>query len=209
MSGFKKPLFIFTVCCFFFSFPYLSIQSQSDLYFKDAINLILKHEGGYANNPHDKGGATKYGISLRYLQSLGSRGDLNNDNVVDVDDIKILDVNKAISLYKSGFWDKYGYNRINNAVLAERILDISINMGPKTAHKLVQKAVNLGRITNTIKQDGILGAKTINAINGSDTNRLLLRINALAISRYLDIVEKDPTQKVFIDGWLKRASNGL
>lgn len=45
--------------------------------FEDFVKVILKHEGGYVDHPNDPGGATKYGISLRFLQKNGI--DLNLD----------------------------------------------------------------------------------------------------------------------------------
>lgn len=182
---------------------------DNNLNFDSAVQDILRHEGGYSDQPNDKGGATKYGISLRYLKSLGSNGDINNDGSIDDNDIKVIDINKATAFYRRGFWDKYGYDRINNASVAEKIFDLSVNMGPETAHKLIQKAVNLGRLSNTLKEDGILGQKTIDAVNSLNADRLLLRLNGVAISRYIDIAERDPTQKIFIDGWLKRAWGGV
>ena len=55
--------------------------------FSKAITVILKHEGGFSNHSSDPGGATNYGISLRWLKSEGLYGDLDDDGDVDIDDI--------------------------------------------------------------------------------------------------------------------------
>ena len=54
--------------------------------FEEAIKVILKHEGGYSNDKDDPGGATDYGISLRFLQDHDI--DLNGDGKVNEMDIK-------------------------------------------------------------------------------------------------------------------------
>lgn len=192
------------VCCIT---PVLDIPS--DLNFSYAVQDTLKHEGGYTNNIHDKGGVTNFGISLRYLQSLGKVGDYNSDGLINDNDIKLIDKKRAVALYKDGFWDKYGYGRINNEALAEKMFDLSVNMGPVNAHKLLQKAINLMRFENLILEDGIFGQQTINAINISNPKNLLLCLKGVSAWYYIQIVDKNPSQKVFIKGWLKRATSGL
>ena len=41
--------------------------------FEDALDLVLKHEGGYVNHPKDPGGETNYGISKRAYPDLDIR----------------------------------------------------------------------------------------------------------------------------------------
>lgn len=172
--------------------------------FDTAVQVILKNEGGYANYLQDKGGPTNYGISLRFLKSLGNFGDFNRDGYINDSDIKALDVDKAKSIYKQEFWDKGGYGRINNEILAEAVFDFAVNLGPSTAHKLIQKAINLYSAPLTLKEDGILGEKTIQAINVANPLKLMLFFRSIVIWHYIQITEKDPTQKKFINGWLKR-----
>ena len=193
------------------SFSCLSnlINPHYDLYFSDAVNSTLRHEGGYANHIHDKGGPTNWGISLRYLQSLGNLGDLNHDGLVNNDDIRLIDKKEAMALYKAGFWDKYGYGKINNEAIAEKVFDLSVNMGPQNAHKLLQKAINLLRTCNLIEEDGDFGHQTLNAVNTANPYNLLLCLRSVSVWHYIQIVDKSPTQKVFIKGWLKRAWNGV
>lgn len=72
-----------------------------------AIQTVLSHEGSFVADPYDIGGATNYGISLRWLQSVGDidkdsflEGDLNKDGTVDIKDIKKIDQKQAIEFYR-------------------------------------------------------------------------------------------------------------
>ena len=80
--------------------------------FELARPTVLRHEGGYVNNPNDPGGATKYGISLRWLKGQGLLGDVTHDMVVDIKDIQALTVDQAAGFYRVQWWDKYGFGRI-------------------------------------------------------------------------------------------------
>jgi len=201
--------FIFLLIVFIFS-PLFSISNAAnDENFKAAIENLFRQEGGYVNDPQDKGGATKYGISLNFLKSLGKRGDINNDNVVNENDIKIIDKNTAIEIYKKEFWDKYGFHRINNEIIAETLFDFSVNMGSKSAIKLIQKALNLHDSKQLSKENGVLDDQTIFLINISNPLKLMLFFRAVVSWHYIQITEKDSSQKKFIYGWLKRVWSGV
>jgi len=180
-----------------------------DVNFNSAIEKVLKHEGGFVNTRYDKGGATNYGISLNFLKSLGKLGDLNDDGRIDENDIKIIDKEEAIKIYKKEIWDKEGYGRINNEIVAEAIFDFAVNLGPVKAHKLIQKAINLHNTESILKEDGLLGNDTICAINISNPLKFMLFFRSVVIWHYIQITEKDASQKKFINGWLKRVWGGV
>lgn len=70
--------------------------------------FTAKWEGGYCNDPDDPGGATNYGISLRWLKSLGlNQGDIDRDGDIDASDIRALSKEQAAALFKEKFWDAY------------------------------------------------------------------------------------------------------
>ena len=69
-------------------------------HFDTAIKKVLKHEGGYVDHKNDPGGATKYGISLRFIKQSNTDLDLDNDGDIDADDIKEMTEDKAKEIYK-------------------------------------------------------------------------------------------------------------
>ena len=158
--------------------------------FEKAITVVLKHEGGYVNDPNDLGGETKYGISKRSYPHL---------------DIKTLTVEQAIEIYRRDWWDKYRYGDIKDQDVATKVFDLSVNMGPATAHRLLQEAlVFLGY---PVEIDGIIGPQTIAAANKADPRRLLQVLRWLSAHHYYRIAAQRPQSQAFLIGWLKRAYN--
>jgi lysozyme family protein len=188
--------------------------------FDIALPTILEHEGGFVDNIHDPGGATNYGISLRYLQARGDLdgdgfldGDIDRDGDVDADDIVAMDADDAAIFYKTGFWYPGKYGLIDDQDLSTKAFDLGVNMGIKQGAKCIQRA--LLAVGVDLKDDGAIGPVTIEAINGEDPlivlaatrseaagfyRALILRNSALR-KRMIDV----PDFSVFKTGWLRRA----
>ena len=164
--------------------------------FERAIAVTLSHEGGFVDHPSDPGGATKYGISLRFLQDLGV--DIDRDGDVDADDIRDLTIDQAKMLYFQRFWSRYNYGSFPSHEVAAKVFDLSVNMGPRQAHKLLQRAMRA--CGAHLEDDGILGPITRSKLSRVDENCLLsaLRSEAAGFYRYLRRPE-------FEKGWLRRA----
>lgn len=109
--------------------------------FKTALELILKHEGGYVNHPDDPGGETKYGISKRAYPDV---------------DIKGLTVEEAGEIYYKDYWCKVGCDELPEPV-ALMVFDAAVNMGVLRAAKQLQRAASA-------TPDGVVGRMTIRAV---------------------------------------------
>ena len=104
--------------------------------------------------------------------------------------------------YKTHFWNSW-MNQISSDDVAERLLDAGVNMGLKTAVKLIQTAVtNLG---NTVVIDGGFGPGTLAAVNSCDPTALVAEFRSLRIAHYEAIVASNPEDAQYEAQWLKRA----
>jgi lysozyme family protein len=175
--------------------------------FDSAIPVILQHEGGYVNHPNDPGGATNFGVSMRFLADYGNLGDFDGDGDVDIEDIRNMTEDQAKSVYKQMWWDKYNYGRIIDQTIATKVLDLSVNMGAKRAHILLQTALN-NAFGLKLTVDGVLGPATFSVINSctDDTEQTLLTAYCdEAFGFYQRLIDKNPKFKAFEKGWKRRA----
>ena len=168
--------------------------------FELAIQTVLQDEGEFVNDPQDAGGATKYGISLRWLKSVNDLPvDLIATQEIDVKTIQLLTRYQAMMLYRQYFWEPYRYERIQHQSVATKVFDFSVNAGSHTAHKHLQWALHATGEKDTLI-DGLLGDKTIQAVNAAEP-RVLLASYRSEIAGYYRLLK----QPHFEAGWLKRA----
>ena len=173
--------------------------------FNQAIIVILKHEGGFSNHDADPGGATNFGISLRWLKSQGMYGDLDDDGDVDIDDIKAIDIETATRMYHEKWWNKYHYDRFKDCDIATKVFDMSVNMGGNRAHRILQQAIN--SLGGNLIIDGIVGPITMKSANIEDPEILLDEIRGEQKRFYLRLISKRPSMSVFRKGWIRRAAS--
>ncbi|ENV76184.1 glycoside hydrolase family 108 protein [Acinetobacter ursingii] len=172
-----------------------------DQYLKELID----REGGYVNNPADRGGPTKYGITESVARANGFKGNM-----------KDLPLDLAKAIYKKQYWTAPCFDQVNSisSTIAEELLDTGVNCGTGFAKPLLQRALNL--LNNQGKGgwsdltvDGIYGPVTLNALKvylvkrGKEGEKVLVRIlNILQGQRYIEIAERNPTQEQFFYGWI-------
>jgi len=172
--------------------------------FNMAVETILENEGGLTDHPADPGGITNFGITLPVLREDGVFGDINGNGMIDAEDIKAMTEEQAKSIYKRLWWDRYAYGQIENQWIATKQLDLSVNMGPRQAHVVTQRA--LRAVGSAVKEDGILGPITKGAINRcANKSALHIAMRSEAAGVYRMIVARKPGLRVFLAGWLRRA----
>lgn len=174
--------------------------SAFDPIFVAAVERLLQHEGSFVDHPSDPGGATSYGVSLRWLRSQGY--DVDHDGDVDVDDIKALTRDDAIQLYRKHWWDRYGYARLG-LVIGQRVFGFAVNMGATPAHRILQRACRAAG--EPTEEDGLLGPATVHAATMAGERLLLPALRSEAAGYYRCLVERTPKLSVFLRGWLNRA----
>jgi lysozyme family protein len=167
--------------------------------FKRAVVATIKHEGGFNDIKHDRGGATNWGVSLRFLRSINL--DLDGDGDIDFIDVKNMTKQQAEEIYFDNFW-KPLYDRLPELV-AFKVFDVSVNAGSSRAHILLQRALN--KIGANLKTDGLIGPATLGVIS-KYTPQAIVNAYCVAQQEFYDgIIKRDPTQAKFSAGWKNRA----
>ena len=151
--------------------------------FDDIIDIVIKHEGGYVNDPDDLGGETKYGITKRFYPDV---------------DIKNLTIKEAKQIYYDDYWVKNKVPQMPDN-LKHIYFDMCINQGKGTAVKVLQRAVNSKG--GDLEVDGGLGPKTIGALKGVELDR----VRAYRVKYYVDLITNKPEQEKFYLGWFRRS----
>lgn len=150
---------------------------------------LKKWEGGFVNNPADPGGATLWGVTLKTY-----RNNFGRDKTID--DLKRMTYQEWRMIMKNGYWDKCKGDLIKNQSVAEILADWCVNAGT-VAIKRVQWILG-------VSVDGIIGKKTIAALNNMDQRYLHYTIKEARVKYYKDLAEKKSQLSIFLNGWLNR-----
>lgn len=167
----------------------------------DMIVNVLKHEGGFVNDPDDAGGATNFGITQATLSShLGRKASIN--------EVKNLSIETAGNIYKTNYYLKPRLNELPE-LIQPVVFDIAVNSGVRKAIKILQESLLLqGYKPGLI--NGFIGGATIKAAHDAAEEMGGRLVNAIVdkrISFYKSIADKNKTQVKFLNGWLARAES--
>ena len=161
--------------------------------------LILKYEGGFVNDPLDRGGATNMGVTVNAWKLLGY--DKNGDGIINDADMKLLSKDDFKFVLRK-YWDKWKADEIKNQSIANILVDWYWGSG-KWGIVIPQRILGL-------TADGIVGPKTITRLNeliDSDAESLFYKIYAAREKFLDDIVKNNPSQKKFLKGWKNRLAD--
>ena len=164
--------------------------------FEKAFDRTVKLEGGYelSHVTNDKGGQTYAGIARKF------HPDWAGWKAVDVGEVP--DTESVREFYKKEFWDVLQASELTDQLTADTVYDFAVNASPKMAVKLAQLVVGASA-------DGVMGPKTIAALNGYDAQMFQLQYALAKVQRYVQICTKDKSQRMFLLGWLNRTLKGL
>ncbi|HEY6896248.1 MAG TPA: glycosyl hydrolase 108 family protein [Rhodocyclaceae bacterium] len=167
------------------------------------IDDVLRREGGYSNLPADKGGPTKFGITQATLSRFLER-------VASVDDVKNLDIETARDIYELRYYHQPRIDKLPEAI-QPFVFDCAVNHGPRKAIQFVQTVCNEAKL-GPLATDGQMGPKTKAVADACYEQMGDWMLPALVEERrmfYAAIVAQDPSQGVFLKGWLARANSFL
>ena len=170
---------------------------------KKIISHIIKEEGGFSDHAADKGGRTNFGITSQSWEEYQSRHKLEET------DISEITRSQAFSFYEERFYNK------NIDLLPEElqlpVFDFEVNAG-KYAITTLQQVLNTfndATINPTLSVDGVLGEKT-----ATDARHFCRDfedgyvVDYFILSRiyyYKGLVDRNPSQSVFLNGWIARS----
>jgi lysozyme family protein len=170
--------------------------------FKISLQKTLTHEGGYIIDSDDWGGETYKGIS-RVSHNNWSGWAIIDKYKTKTDFLSILDkdmeLQKQVELfYLYKFWLPLKADQIANQTTADSIFDFAVNAGIVTSVQLVQSIVGT-------KADGIIGEQTLKKLNSLDFGYFQPAFTVAKITHYISIIQKRPTNKKYLYGWIIRA----
>ena len=147
---------------------------------------ILAYEGGFVNHPKDPGGATNQGITQRTYDAYRRRIGHATQSVRMIDNVE------RDTIYRVQYWDAIRGDDLPIGVDAA-VYDFAVNSGPSRAAKFLQRIVG-------VKQDGVIGLQTLDALARMDSTQVIGRLCAdrMAFLRGL------PAWVTFGTGWTRR-----
>lgn len=154
---------------------------------------------GYHCIPGDSGGPTMIGVTLgTYTQWVKSQGSRVKSQVT-VEDLKNISYSEWLTLLKQEFWNPCKADMIRNKSIAHMLVDWRWVNGPQAVRDM-QTAFSL-------VADGIVGPKTLAALNAPDSETVFNRLKAAREASYRKIVQRRPSQMQFLNGWLNRTAD--
>ena len=146
------------------------------------IDRILKHEGGYVNNPKDPGGETNWGISKRSYPHLN---------------ILMLTREDAKAIYEKDFWNTLKCDRFYDGV-AYQLLDSAVNSGITQTIRFLQRGLG-------VADDGVFGPVSLAASQKmGETDQLFL-----FLAERLEFMTKLSNWADAGKGWVRRIATNL
>ncbi len=176
---------------------------------RDIAEEIVAREGGFVNDPHDPGGATKFGVTIHTMRRLGL--DLTGDGKVDVSDVRRLSRAQAVDIFIQHYFQRPRIGDLPEP-LHPSVFDMYVNAGGN-AVKILQRL--LGDMGIRVTVDGVLGPQTLKAAARAMRLAPDHFVDAYGIARrnyYFRLADKRPASRKYArtraggkGGWIKRA----
>jgi lysozyme family protein len=153
---------------------------------------VIKSEGGYVNDPADRGGETNLGVTIAAWGTYLKRA-------IQPGEMKALTQEAVKPFYRSMYWDLVKCDDLPVGV-DYAIFDFAVNAGVGRAAKFLQRAV--GAV-----DDAVIGPGTLALVAKTTPGKLLENFAKQKEAFYNSLAEKNPTQKKFLKGWMARVDH--
>ena len=160
--------------------------------YKVLVPFIKRFEGGFVNDPKDRGGATNKGITMNTWRIYCNR----KGKTASVATLKAVTDAEWNDVFKSMYWDRCKADDINDQSVANMLVDWYWNSG-RWAVKHLQRIIN-------VADDGVIGNKTLTALNSFNAVSLFDRLKQDRLKFVENIARNNPSQKRFLRGWKNR-----
>lgn len=147
---------------------------------------------GFSNDPDDSGGATMVGVTLSTYKTYCKRNGLRTPSVTD---LKAISYKVWRDILHTMYWNKWKADLIEDQSIANMLVDWVWGSGASIGIKRPQKLLK-------VTQDGIVGPKTIAAVNSAQD--FLKTLYDARKAHFEAIVKSKPTSKKFLKGWMNR-----
>lgn len=168
------------------------------------IKFILSWEGGYVNDPDDRGGETNKGITIGTWKAAGF-DTFRKIPVLQVGKKCYTNVTKSLYemtdtqweyVFKKYYWDRWKADEIKNQSVANLLVDWVWGSGVW--------GIKYPQALLKVTQDGIVGPKTLAALNSQDPEELFKRLVKEREAYIERLVLRSPKNKKFEKGWYRR-----
>ncbi|HBB9752055.1 TPA: hypothetical protein JLS76_000976 [Escherichia coli] len=175
--------------------------------FSKISSVILRHEGGYVNDPNDRGGETNMGITIATWRAYAPI-DLGIEATSST--LRNMTKEQAEIIYYNHYWEPKGFCKLENTKVALMVYDWTITSGRavKQIRKMLHDEYNNRLIVNNIMDDDMIHC--INAVENQE--QLLSRIAEIRKDYYrsLTITNGEPNAQIkFLNGWINRVDDCL
>lgn len=147
---------------------------------------------GFSNDPDDPGGATMVGVTLSTYKTYCKRNGLRTPSVTD---LKAISYKVWRDILHTMYWNKWKADLIEDQSVANMLVDWVWGSGASVGIKRPQRLLK-------VTQDGIVGPKTIAAVNSAQD--FLKTLYDARKAHFNEIVRKKPSQKKWLKGWINR-----
>ena len=161
----------------------------------DILDKVLQHEGGFVDDPKDRGGATNFGITAATLGAWRKLG-----RSCTAAEVKAMPRSEAIAIYKQRYIADPGFGAVADGNLRMIVVDSAVLFGPGRAAKWLQGALG-------VKADGAIGPGTQAALAKAVPAEIGRKIIAEREAFCQGLCDRDPSQNRFLKGWTNRSED--